>query len=116
MPTIEPGTVAVTHINVFTVEPDKQQALVDSLIETVKEAKHVPGWISASIHRSFDGRQVVNYVQFESHAAAQAVTKHLLSRGLIQRNVALGSVAPGQYEVAYALEKDEGPGIQIQGQ
>jgi hypothetical protein len=38
-------------------------------------------------------------------AAAQAVTKHLLSRGLIQRNVALAAVAPGQYEVVYALEK-----------
>ncbi len=106
MPTIESGSSVVTHINVFTVEPEKQQALVDSLIETVNEAKRVEGWISASIHRSFDGRQVVNYVQFESHAAAQAVTKHLLSAGLIQRNVALGRVAPGQYEVAYVLERD----------
>lgn len=106
MPVIEPGTTVVTHINVFTVDPDKQQALVDSLIETVNEAKRVEGWISASIHRSFDGRQVVNYVQFETHAAAQAVTRHLLSRGLIQRNTALGSVAPGQYEVAYVLERD----------
>jgi heme-degrading monooxygenase HmoA len=106
MPTIEPATTVVTHINVFTVDPARQQALVDSLIETVKEAKNVPGWISASIHKSFDGRQVVNYVQFESQAAAQAVTRHLLARGLIQRNTALGSVAPGQYEVAYVLEKD----------
>jgi len=106
MPTIESGTTLVTHINVFTVDPEKQQALVDSLIETVKEAKTVPGWVSASIHRSFDGRQVVNCVQFESHAAAQAVTKHLLARGLIQRNIALGKVAPGQYEVAYVLERD----------
>jgi len=106
MPTIEPKTHVITHINVFTVSPDKQQALVDSLVETVKAAKEVDGWISASIHKSFDGRQVVNYVQFESPAAAQAVTRHLLSLGLIQRNTALGSVAPGQYEVAYCLEKD----------
>ena len=53
MPTIESGTAVITHINVFTVEPDKQQLLVDSLIETVNEAKRVEGWISASIHRSF---------------------------------------------------------------
>ena len=106
MPTIESGTALVTHINVFAVDPGKQQALVDSLIETVNEAKTVPGWISASIHRSFDGRQVVNYVQFESQAAASAVTKHLLSKGLIQRNTALASVAPGQYEVAYVLERN----------
>jgi hypothetical protein len=106
MPTIEAGTSVVTHINVFTVDPAKQQALVDSLVETVNEAKRVDGWISASIHRSFDGRQVVNYVQFESAAAAQEVTRHLFSRALIQRNVALGRVAPGEYEVAYVLERD----------
>jgi hypothetical protein len=69
MHAIESGTGVVTHINVFAVDPGKQQAMVDSLIETVNEAKHIQGWISASIHRSFDGRQVVNYVQFESHAA-----------------------------------------------
>jgi quinol monooxygenase YgiN len=110
MVTIESGTGIVTHINVFTVEPDRQQELVASLTETVNEARNVEGWISAAIHRSFDGTHVVNYVQFESHAAAQAVTKHLLSRGLIQRNVAIGTVAPGQYEVVYALEKDRGSG------
>jgi heme-degrading monooxygenase HmoA len=106
MPTIKSGTGVVTHINVFTVEPDRQQELVDSLTATVNEAKKVKGWISASIHKSFDGRQVVNYVQFESHDAARAVTAHLLSRGMIQRNTLLGSVAPGQYEVAYVLERD----------
>ena len=70
MPSIQPGSTVVTHINVFTVAPAKQQQLVDSLVETVRAAKQVPGWLSASIHKSFDGRQVVNYVQFESHAAA----------------------------------------------
>jgi quinol monooxygenase YgiN len=50
MPTIEPATTVVTHINVFTVDPARQQALVDSLIETVEEARNVPGCISASIH------------------------------------------------------------------
>ena len=108
MATIEAGAGIVTHINVFTVEPDKQQELIASLTETVNEARNVEGWISAAIHRSFDGTHVVNYVQFESQAAAQAVTRHLLSRGLIQRNTALASVAPGQYEVVYALERGGG--------
>jgi hypothetical protein len=86
------------------VAPERQQELIASLTETVNEARTVEGWISASLHRSFDGTQVVNYVQFASHAAAQAVTRHLLSRGLIQRNTALAAVAPGQYEVVYVLE------------
>ena len=105
MPVIEAGKGVVTHINVFTVPAGKQQALVDSLRETIEAAKGLPGWISASIHRSFDGKQVVNYVQFESHAAAQAAVKHLLAGGFIQRNTALGTVAPGQYEVVHTLSR-----------
>lgn len=103
MPHIETGNSVVTHINVFTVPPDKQQHLVDSLIETVNAAREVPGWLSASIHRSYDGTKVVNYVQFANHEAAQAVLKHLAEGGYLQRNTNFGSVAPGQYEVAYTL-------------
>jgi len=106
MPTIDADNGVVTHINVFTVSREKQQLLVDSLVETVNAAKSVPGWLSAGIHRSFDGTHVVNYVQFESHAAADAVLKHLIAGGYIKRNTDLGTVAPGQYEVVYTLEKD----------
>ena len=105
MPVIESGSATVTHINVFTVDPERQQDLVDSLTETVNAARHIPGWISASIHRSFDGCRVVNYVQFESHEAAQKVTEQLLAMNLIQRNTAIGSVQPGQYEVVYTASK-----------
>jgi|SRR5689334_16121030 heme-degrading monooxygenase HmoA len=95
----------VVHINVFTVTPEQQQQLVDSLIETINAARTVPGWLSARLHRSYDGTRVVNYVQYESHEAAQAVLRHLAAKGYLKRNTGLGSVAPGQYEVVYTLEK-----------
>ena len=107
-PAIGAGNGVVTHINVFTVPAGKQQALVDSLIETVGAARVVPGWMSASVHRSYDGTQVVNYVQFEDHSAAQAVLRHLGSGGFLERNTSLGSVAPGQYEVVYTLSSTAG--------
>ena len=105
MPVIEASSGVVTHINVFTVPREKQQLLIDSLVETVNAARTVPGWLSASIHRSFDGTQVVNYVQFASHEAAQAVLKHLAGEGYLKRNTELGTVAPGQYEVVYTIDK-----------
>ncbi len=105
MPVIEHGNGVVTHINVFTVDPARQQELVDSLTETVNAARHMPGWLSASIHRSFDGRHVTNYVQFDSQEAGQRVTQALFAMGLIQRNTAIGAVAPGAYEVVYTAEK-----------
>ncbi len=92
--TIHPENSVVTHINVFATTPDRQQALVDSLLETVKVASEVPGWISASIHRSFDGRQVVNYVQFKDHDAAQRVTRHLLAGGYIRATPRLDGSRP----------------------
>ena len=105
MPVITTRSGVVTHINVFTVPPEKQQLLIDSLIETVQAARDVPGWLSASVHRSYDGKHVVNYVQYESQEAAQAVLRHLVAGGYIKRNTELGTVAPGQYEVAYTLDK-----------
>ncbi|HET7583656.1 MAG TPA: antibiotic biosynthesis monooxygenase family protein [Gemmatimonadaceae bacterium] len=106
MPAQTPRTGIVAHINVFTVEPDKQQLLIDSLIETIQAAQTVPGWLSARLHRSEDGTRVVNYVQYESHEAAQAVLRHLAAGGYLQRNTSLGSVAPGRYELVYTLESE----------
>jgi quinol monooxygenase YgiN len=105
MPVIAAGQGIVTHINVFTTAPEKQQLLVDSLMETVQAARSVKGWLSASIHRSHDGTRVVNYVQYESREAAQAVLKHLAAGGYLKRNTELGTVAPGQYDVVYTLDK-----------
>ena len=106
MATIEAGDGRLTQINVFTVAPEDQQRLVDGLIETVHAAREVPGWISASIHRSLDGTRVVNYVQFESQEAAGAVLEHLATGGYLQRNLRLGTVAGGSYEVVYVLERE----------
>ena len=48
---------------------------------------------------------MVNYVQYESREAAQAVLKHLAAGGYLKRNTDLGKVAPGQYDVVYTLDK-----------
>jgi hypothetical protein len=106
VPSIEVGNGIITHINVFSVASERQDELVKSLIETVKAAREMPGWISASIHRSLDGRRVTNYVQFESLEAAQRITQQLLALGLIQRNTAIGTVSPGEYEVTFTLGRE----------
>jgi|GEM_PF-2704761 len=62
MPTISKDNSVATLINVFTVEPGNQQKIVDMLVETTEKAmKHIPGFVSASIHKSLDGVRVVNY-------------------------------------------------------
>jgi len=51
----------VTSINVFTVSPEDQQKLVDMLVEATKKTiRHIPGFVSATIHKSADGRRAAN--------------------------------------------------------
>ncbi len=57
----------LTLINVFTVEPENQQQLIDVLTEaTTATMTGQPGFISANLHGSADGRRVVNYAQWRS--------------------------------------------------
>ena len=49
MTNISPEEEIFTLINVFTVDPEKQQQLADTLIETTESLlKSLPGFISAS--------------------------------------------------------------------
>src|SRR5258708_12223180 len=67
MTTISKDNKLLTLINVFTVEPSKQQQLVALLIHaTESSVRHVTGFISASLHRSLDGTRVVMYAQWRS--------------------------------------------------
>ena len=54
-----------TLVNVFTVTPEKQDTLVQLLIEaTNKTMRHLPGFVSASIHRSVLRRLLVGRLRY----------------------------------------------------
>jgi heme-degrading monooxygenase HmoA len=77
MPNISKENKVVTLINVFTVEPANQQKVVDMLVEATQKAmQHVPGFVSASIHKSLDGVRVVNYAQWRSKEDFEAMTRN----------------------------------------
>ena len=76
MATIETRNDVVTLINVFTVSPENQQKLLDMLIEaTQKTMRHIPGFVTASIHKSADGTRVANYAQWRTAEDFQAMLK-----------------------------------------
>lgn len=65
-----------TLVNVFTVLPKRQQELVDVLDEATEQVmRHLPGFVSANIHASFDGTRVVNYAQWAGTADFEAMMK-----------------------------------------
>jgi quinol monooxygenase YgiN len=55
-----------TAIVIFTVQPERQTALIDAIAKFLQIVKTQPGFVSANLHRSLDGVKVVNYAQWRS--------------------------------------------------
>jgi antibiotic biosynthesis monooxygenase (ABM) superfamily enzyme len=104
MSVIQANKGVVTQINVFTVAPENQQALIDLLKEAAEFASEIPGWVSANIHRSLDGTRVVNYAQSRDIESAQRIIHALREAGWLDRNRALAEANPGLYEVVFTRE------------
>lgn len=105
MPIIRANPGIVTQINVFTVPEGGQQPLIEFLAGAAEFASTIPGWMSASLHRSLDGTRVVNYAQSESPEEARLVVEKLGRAGYLERNKAYGQASPGLYEVVFTLER-----------
>jgi quinol monooxygenase YgiN len=75
--TIAKDNDVVTLINVFSVAPEDQQRLVDVLVNATQVVmSKQPGFVSASIHSSLDGRRVTNYAQWQSPEAFEAMLQN----------------------------------------
>ena len=68
MATIATKNEVITVIVIFTVEPERQQELIDAIAEFTETVKQQPGFVSANIHKSIDGLKVANYAQWQSKA------------------------------------------------
>lgn len=104
MVSIIKGNNILTLINVFSVMPEKQNELVLLLTEATEQTmKHLPGFISASIHRSLDGLKVVNYAQWQSMADFEAMRKNPKAAPHMQAAAALAQFDPILCEVSDSL-------------
>jgi quinol monooxygenase YgiN len=74
---ISANSTVATLVNVFAVDPDRQKALIELLIEGTEAffAKQ-PGFISASVHSSKDGGHILNYSQWRSPRDIEAYRNH----------------------------------------
>ncbi len=102
MTTISTDQPVITLVNVFTVDPQQQQALVDVLVEASEAVMHnVPGYVSASIHKSIDGTHVVNYAQWRSTEDYQAMLQRADVRPHLAQAAALARFEPHLYQVVF---------------
>jgi Antibiotic biosynthesis monooxygenase len=81
MTTIQAHAPYTTLINVFTVEPDRAKPLADLLSAATDDVmQHLDGFISANIHISTDNSRVVNYAQWATAQALEAMQANLTAR------------------------------------
>jgi heme-degrading monooxygenase HmoA len=75
MPHIRTDKQHVTQITVIESEPEKQAEALSLMTERARFMARQPGFISISVHRSLDGRRIVNYVQWQSRDLLQSAHK-----------------------------------------
>ena len=71
MPNIQTNTQTITQITVVDAEPEKQAEALSMMAERARFMARQPGFVSISLHRSLDGRRIVNYVQWQNRELLQ---------------------------------------------
>lgn len=107
MTSIHKDSNIITLINIFTVDPQNQQRLVDMLVETTEQIMNIQeGFISANIHKSLDGTKVVNYAQWKSRDAFEKMLNN--PKAMIHMNDVLNiAKSDGRlYDVVFTEEKN----------
>jgi heme-degrading monooxygenase HmoA len=95
----------VTQITVVEAEPGKQEEALSVMKQRAQFMAEQPGFVSISLHRSLDGRRIVNYIQWKSHQELEAAhhspefRKEWNHFGEVTEEI-----APDLYEVTYLQE------------
>jgi heme-degrading monooxygenase HmoA len=89
----------LTLINIFTVEPENQQQLVELLIATEGSVNKMAGFISSSLHKSLDGTKVTMYAQWRSLADYQNMRNNPAASPYLDQALQIATFESGMYEV-----------------
>ena len=66
MTTLSLDNGLTTVIIIFTIQPEQQQELIDTIKEFLETVQTQPGFVAANLHKSTDGLKVANYAQWSS--------------------------------------------------
>ena len=107
MSTIDQNADLTTLVNVFTVKPENQEKLVTLLTDATEQVmRNLPGFISANIHRSLDGKKVVNYAQWKSADDFQAMKNNPEAQKHMKAVAEIAEFDPIECEVVESISAD----------
>lgn len=104
MATISTDNDVFTLVNIFPVDPADQRRLYDVIAGATEKIRELPGYVSANIHLSTDGRYVINYAQWRSEADFRAMHSMPEMAEHFDQCRALSRPQPIFCEVAYTDE------------
>jgi quinol monooxygenase YgiN len=104
MITISEHTGIVIAVNVFRVEPEQQQHLIDFLVENRHKSMRHPGCLSVNVHKGLDGNRVINYVQWRSWEEFETASTDPAFTAVRKQAVELGLFDSHFYEVVFTSE------------
>ena len=98
---ISKDTNLVTVINQFSVAPENQKILLQLLDKLRVVVEKQPGFISANVHRSLEGKHVLSYAQWETKEDYQAVYTNSESKLHLTEIKKISKFYWNFYEVVY---------------
>jgi heme-degrading monooxygenase HmoA len=103
MPQIQIDKQPVTQITIIEAEPEKQAEALSLMVERARFMQRQPGFISISLHRSLDGRRIVNYIQWETPDQLRAAHRSPeFRKAWSQFETMTDDIDPHLYEVAWS--------------
>ena len=104
MPQAQTDDRIVTQITIVEPEPGKQDEAVSLMRERARFMARQPGCRSITLHRSVDGKRIVNYIQWESRDLLRSAHSSPEFRKEWNRFDQLaGDIDPHLYEVVESL-------------
>jgi heme-degrading monooxygenase HmoA len=105
MPQIHSSDQLVTQITMVEADSGKQDEALSLMTERARLMSRQPGFVSISLHRSLDGRRIVNYIQWQSREQLQSAHKSPDFRKEWDRFDRLaGDIDPHLYEVVQVMD------------
>jgi heme-degrading monooxygenase HmoA len=110
MAQIQTGNQPVTQVTIVDCEPDKQTEALSVMRERARFMARQPGFISISLHRSLDGRRIINYVQWQNREMLRSAHRSpQFRKEWTHFDRLTDEIDPHLYEVAEVIDGDQPP-------
>ncbi len=105
MPQIQAVNQPITQITIVEPEAGKQDEALAIMKQRARFMASQPGCVSISLHRSLDGRRIVNYIQWKNRELLQSAHKAPeFRKAWGQFDNLTEEIEPQLYEVADVVE------------